>query len=368
MAIFSKKSSFLKSVRKGNIQKVKDFLDEGIEVDLRDNRGYTPLMIATDEGHSEIAKILIDAGANINAKSNVNIMRPPINISSSDRYSEFENLLYEGDERLNNWEVTDYTDFQVNAILFELTIENCIKDNRGHDQTALILASDNGGVDVVRMLINTRAELDLKNINEDTALMRASMRGHTEIVEILCEAGADLNLKGKIGFIFGESEYDFSMTTLMKATCGRKENVVKELIKAGADVNTKDIGSIFDNALCIAAYFGDNEICNNLIKAGANINEKMSFFPILHYAAMNGNKETARIIIREGADINNRFEKNGITALMWAARNGHYDTVKYLLDEGADLNIKDNKGRTALMRAKDKYRYEIVDLLQCISI
>ena len=123
MAVFSKKSSFLKSVKMGNLQKVNDFLDEGIEIDLRDNRGYTPLMIAADEGHSEIAKLLINAGSNINAKSSVDIVLPIINITSSGREGEYIDIVYESDERITDSKVTDYTDFQLMAFFFELVIE-----------------------------------------------------------------------------------------------------------------------------------------------------------------------------------------------------------------------------------------------------
>jgi ankyrin repeat protein len=80
-------------------------------------------MIAADEGHSEIAKLLINAGSNINAKSSVDIVLPIINITSSGREGEYIDIVYESDERITDSKVTDYTDFQLMAFFFELVIE-----------------------------------------------------------------------------------------------------------------------------------------------------------------------------------------------------------------------------------------------------
>jgi uncharacterized protein len=67
-------------------------------------------------------------------------------------------------------------------------------------------------------------------------------------------------------------------------------------------------------------------------------------------AALNGNTDTVRELIHQGADINQRDE-NGRTALMFAAINMHYETMKVLLEYGADVNVKSNEGGTALMGA-----------------
>src|SRR5262245_29376585 len=67
-------------------------------------------------------------------------------------------------------------------------------------------------------------------------------------------------------------------------------------------------------------------------------------------AALDGNTETVKELLDQGADINQRDE-NGRTALMFAAMNTHYETMKVLLEYGADVNAKSNKGGTALMAA-----------------
>lgn len=67
-------------------------------------------------------------------------------------------------------------------------------------------------------------------------------------------------------------------------------------------------------------------------------------------AALDGNTERVKELIRQGADIKRR-DDNGRTALMFAVVNLHYETMKVLLEYGADVNARSTKGGTALMGA-----------------
>ncbi len=49
----------------GNIEFVKELLEEGADVDTRGPRGSTALMFAAGSGHVEIVKLLIESGANV---------------------------------------------------------------------------------------------------------------------------------------------------------------------------------------------------------------------------------------------------------------------------------------------------------------
>ena len=67
-------------------------------------------------------------------------------------------------------------------------------------------------------------------------------------------------------------------------------------------------------------------------------------------AALDGDVETVKALIDQGADINQR-DDNGRTALMFAVVNMHYETMKVLLEYGADVQAKSTVGGTALMGA-----------------
>ncbi len=60
----------LAATRKGDLAGVKKLLDEGANVNARTRYDSTPLFFACDRGHLEIARLLIDRGADVNVKDN----------------------------------------------------------------------------------------------------------------------------------------------------------------------------------------------------------------------------------------------------------------------------------------------------------
>jgi cytohesin len=52
----------------GDIEAVKEFLAAGVDVNAKDEEGWTPLHIAAIRGNKEIAELLIAKGADVNAK------------------------------------------------------------------------------------------------------------------------------------------------------------------------------------------------------------------------------------------------------------------------------------------------------------
>jgi len=55
------------AIKRGDIQRVRDLLDRGADVDARDSHGQTALMLAAHAGHREIVEVLIARRANLNA-------------------------------------------------------------------------------------------------------------------------------------------------------------------------------------------------------------------------------------------------------------------------------------------------------------
>lgn len=72
-----------------------------------------------------------------------------------------------------------------------------IKDT--HDYTPLLYASENGYTEIVKYLIQNKAEIDLKHKDGWTPLMLASQNGHVDIVEYLLSKGAKKHIKNSNG-------------------------------------------------------------------------------------------------------------------------------------------------------------------------
>jgi len=132
-----------------------------------------------------------------------------------------------------------------------------INGNHQYGNTALILASQNGHIEIVKSLLAKGANINEKNLYGITALIWAISEGHIEVVKSLLANGANVNEKDKYG-----------TTALIEASSNGHIEIVKSLLANGANVNEKD--KYGNTALIGASSFGHIEIVKSLLANGAN--------------------------------------------------------------------------------------------------
>lgn len=166
----------------------------------RDGQGNTALMLATQQNHAKIAKILIYAGADVNAKNN--IQDTPYLLAGAQGYSD----------------------------ILKLTLEYGanIKDTNRFGGNTIIPAAEKGHPETVKILL--KAGVDPNHINKLgwTALLETIILGngsplYTEIAEILIQGGADINIPDGEG-----------VSALHHARQKGYQDMVDLLIKSGA--------------------------------------------------------------------------------------------------------------------------------------
>ncbi len=118
-----------------------------------------------------------------------------------------------------------------------------------------------------------------------------------------------------------------------------------------------------ESALMIAALRGQQDVAEQLIKKGADIN-KTGWTP-LHYAATIGHTGLIALFIEKHAFIDAE-SPNGTTPLMMAAQYGSIDSVKLLLAEGADVNMKNQQGLSALDFGRRASRPDVVEAIGAV--
>jgi uncharacterized protein len=198
------------SAGSGDLATVKRLLAEGYNVNATGKGDVTPLMCAVWESRVEVVKVLIESGADTNA-----------------RVREGTRLRY----------------------IPHLSRQPPCKDIGG--MTAMDVAKCNGSWEVLRVLSAHRALFDACNKgNAETVkdllnagasthgrdpeylaspLHWASYRGHKAVVAVLLEKGAPIDALNKEG-----------RTPLMMASGSDRDEVVKLLIEMGADTGVKD--------------------------------------------------------------------------------------------------------------------------------
>ncbi|KAF3058628.1 Ankyrin repeat and KH domain-containing protein 1 [Daldinia childiae] len=119
----------------------------------------------------------------------------------------------------------------------------------------------------------------------------------------------------------------------------------------------------YDVAAYKAAEHGNDEVLQELIFKGADINASTGFFgSALAVACAKGHYETVQILLDNGANING--PRNGFCCpLQVASHEGHVDIIQLLLDKGVDINASNSIYGTALADACAQGHEDIVKLL-----
>uniref|UniRef100_UPI0040388297 poly [ADP-ribose] polymerase tankyrase-2-like n=1 Tax=Callospermophilus lateralis TaxID=76772 RepID=UPI0040388297 len=106
---------------------------------------------------------------------------------------------------------------------------------------------------------------------------------------------------------------------------------------------------------CAAAspYPKRKQICELLLRKGANINEKTKeFLTPLHVASEKAHNDVVEVVVKHEAKVN-ALDNLGQTSLHRAAHCGHLQTCRLLLSYGCDPNIISLQGFTALQMGNE---------------
>lgn len=184
-----------------------------------------------------------------------------------------------------------------------------------------------GDIAKVKALLEKNPELVSASLeNGMTPLLLAAPRGEMELIKLLVDSGADV-----------KAAYPNGFTVLDTAVYLGNKEAVKLLITKGADVNTKSKSGT--TPLLFSITRGHKEILDILIKNGASLDvtDKTGSSPLL-LAVLAGNKTMVEILIDKKVDIN-AANSRGSTPLSVADREGYKDIVDLLLAKGAENTL-----------------------------
>jgi ankyrin repeat protein len=153
------------AIEKNDIQKIRYLIPMGADVNARDPyASMSPLMMAAYDGYTEIARLLIEKGAEVNAKGGIDMdMTPLIYAASQDQVDMVKLLLEKG--------------ATVNA-------------KTRYGWTPLFFAVSRGRVDIAKLLIDKGADANVTLPTGETALAEAEKEGNGNMVKLLRQAGA----------------------------------------------------------------------------------------------------------------------------------------------------------------------------------
>lgn len=344
---------------------VKFFLDQGMDINARDETNRPPLTSAIEGQNEETVELLCQRGADVNAVFNYGEIYSITNRHEWERFTALHLAAKMGNDTITkillrygsdtniktkSLGIKDFTPFQIacgrghlNVVQVLMGHGALVSDLQKHDGKSIVRAAEKGQEDIVKFLLDSGS---FPWIALHSALSFASMEGHIGTVEILLKAG-------------GSIEY-----ALCTAVQYRKIKLLKWLLDKGVSVNCfYNSKTPLHNAL---SYNSGSGIVKLLLSAGADINIRgENSIPTIHYAMkgsnicfpsqIEDNIKVMEILLNHGAEVN-ETDSNGTMILhldkheLLQGFECNVEILIYLIKRGANFNATDSEGKTVVQR------------------
>jgi ankyrin repeat protein len=330
------------TLRNGNSAAARALLAERADANDADADGTTALHWAVHHSDAELVRMLLDAGAKIDARNRYGV--PPLYLAAENGDAAMTKLLLDRGA-------------DANTALPE-------------GETALMTAARTGDTATLDVLIEHGARVnDSENWKGQTALMWAAHENNASAIRTLLAAGAERDVRSTAG--------DFS--ALLFAVRAGSVDATRALLDAGADVN--EILLDGTSALVLAVTNAHYEVAGVLLERGAEPNAAAQGWTALHQIAWSrrwnvgfnlpgpaqtgqlDSLELVRSLVAHGADLNarqtkepadgnrNKLDRLGATTFILASKSCDVPLMELLIELGADTGLTTNAGTTAVMAA-----------------
>ncbi|XP_070117240.1 E3 ubiquitin-protein ligase MIB2 isoform X11 [Equus caballus] len=228
-------------------------------------------------------------------------------------------------------------------------------DTKNQGRTALLVAAYLGQVELLRLLLKARADVDLPDDEGNTALHYAALGNQPEAARVLLSSGCGANaLNGT------------RSAALHVAVQRGFLEVVRVLCEHGCDVNLPDAHADTPLHCAISVGAGASGIVEILTEVPAiDVTATNSQgFTLLHHASLKGHTLAVRRILARARQLVDAKKEDGFTALHLAALNNHREVAQILIREGrCDVNVRNRKLQSALHLAVQQAHVGLVPLL-----
>lgn len=333
-------TSVLDAVASKDKNALRTLLKNGADVNAAMGDGLTAIHQVAIDGDTELAQLLIYAGANLKATTRLGGYTPLLLAAKNGHAAMIETLLKGGADP--NQATTNGT-------------------------SPLMFAAASGSVAAVKTLLDRGADLaGREKAMGQTALMFAAARGRVDVVKLLVSRGADVKASTKVVDLWAftkEAEEAFAAAVATAAPAAKKpaegeakaedaapEGAATPDAPAKAPAAAKTPPAAAEPAKTAEAARPKKPLVggvdrpylyNELVAATGGMTP-------LHLAIRQGQFETVKALVEAGADVNLASAGDKTSPLLMAIVNGQFDIALYLLDRGADPNLASENGAAPL--------------------
>ncbi len=197
------------AVKADDLQGIQALISSGANVNELDGFG-TPLHMAVARGSVEIAKLLIEAGADVEAETVAPSQKKahPLHTAAYSNRAPVAALLIERGAKVDARDSQGSTPLMIAAssgntkvaeLLLQAGADPLAEDSSDHD-TPIYVAAMNGHLDVVKLMLSKGVSVNVQNTHTgETPLWVAAMDSRLEVMEFLLSNGADPNIADSRG-------------------------------------------------------------------------------------------------------------------------------------------------------------------------
>nr|RBR01853.1 hypothetical protein FVER53263_11220 [Fusarium verticillioides] len=321
--------------------------------------GYTPLLCAASCGYNELLRLLLEAGADIEAKTPKG--GTPLILAVATNQEESVKILLEYNldiDARDIWEgsaifcLPNPANLSVVRRLINRGASLTIRNNEKY--TPLGKAVVNGDLPLVRLLSSQKIDLNAEAAENGTALHIATEKCNVDIVKVLVKKGASPDVANS--WMYGSPLQRLFEKYYTSAE--NKDIIAQHLINdAGADVNVH--GGNMGSVLNAAILSGSLDMIKLILEKGADIGwQDLQGRRPIHYAALK-TVQHFNLLLEGSGDDEERLgittkTKSGLTVLHFAVATGRSDLVELVLSHTSgtiSINEPDDDGWTPLLWA-----------------
>jgi ankyrin repeat protein len=340
------------AAEKGQLVVAKYLLDHGADVNgWSHNHGEVPLTAAAGNGHKAMVELLLARGADVSG-GGLN----PLYVAVQRGYVAVAEVLLANKADVNLRSGTDISGARPihSAVLSGKTDLIQLLINHGADvnvtdaqgRTALEFAATQNDTNAAKLLLASKAAIETRDKDGNTPLYEAVDKGNAAMVSLLLDSGATV-----------DDANNKNTTPLLLAVSRGRVDVTRILLEHKADPNRSGGIQIPSQnylgnwpPILLAVDRDENDILKLLLDAGGNPD---SGSPIFSAILNKNNVEAVRLLLDHRANPN-RPDGDGNPPLSMVLKGAKDKRiVSLLLDKGADANARDKDGMTPLTRTSD---------------